>query len=252
MKINGLKHLNSNFYDSIMIRDRGLELKVDVKNDNGVDTIKISPSFYDGLRDLSDKEKVSEIVRYFLRNNKIKYLDDRCYVLRYKGHFLKVGGSRDLFLQLSSDNVEKGLVKEIINKYVVDRNEFLFKNQDIRNIEIFYGGNCPSYKVKEDILTIRLMSEGRKLCAFERNFLDWFIKQKIDNTTERIDACAQNYIYVATTRFGNNSGYYFKCDDFIISVDKDFYDRFYECIEKHNKTIIDSKKLQLTFYDYNN
>lgn len=33
MKINGLKHLNDNFYDSIMIRNKKDGLQVDVKND---------------------------------------------------------------------------------------------------------------------------------------------------------------------------------------------------------------------------
>ena len=59
MKINGLRHLNSNWYNSIMIRDRGLELKIDVKSDTSVDTIKVSPSFYEGIKDLSDKEKIT-------------------------------------------------------------------------------------------------------------------------------------------------------------------------------------------------
>lgn len=94
MKINGLKHLNSNFYDSIMFRDCGIELKVDVKNKDVVETIKTTPSFFDSIKDLSDKEKVSVIVKYFLRNNQISCLNDRDYVERYKGHFLSVKGTR--------------------------------------------------------------------------------------------------------------------------------------------------------------
>lgn len=260
MKINGLKHLNSNFYDSIMIRDRGLELKVDVKNDNGVDTIKISPSFYDGIRDLSDKEKISEIVRYYLRNNNVESLCDKFYLERYKGHFLRVGGTRNLFLQLSIDNVEKGLVKEIINKYIVDRYKFLIDNQDVKNIEIYYGENSPSYKRyvddfnynSENIISIRLMSREHILSSFEEKFIDRFIKEKVDNVDGYINAYANGLFCYNSGKlnFGEDSGYYFSSKDFILRIDKYFYYRFYKYVEEHNKYLEDSKKLQLNFDDY--
>ena len=260
MKINGLKYLNSNFYDSIMMRDRGLELKVDVKSNEDITTVKKSPSFYDSIKDLDDKKKVTEIVRYFLRNNSVNSLSDKFYLERYKGHFLRVGGTRDLFLQLSSDNVEKGLINEIINKYVVDRYKFLIDNQDVKNIEIYYGENSPSYKRyvddfnynSENIISIRLMSREHILSSFEEEFIDRFIKEKIDNADGCIKAYA-NGLFCYNSRklnFGEDSGYYFSSKDFTLKIDKYFYYHFYKYVEEHNKRFEDSKKLQLTFDDF--
>ena len=51
MKINGLKHLNSNFYDSIMIRNKANEIQVDVKTEDKIKTLKSSYSFFDRIKD---------------------------------------------------------------------------------------------------------------------------------------------------------------------------------------------------------
>lgn len=59
MKINGLKHLNSNFYDYIMIRNKKDEITIEVKNSVNVPTTKNNKTFYSTIKNLDEKEKTN-------------------------------------------------------------------------------------------------------------------------------------------------------------------------------------------------
>lgn len=265
MKIKGLKHLNSNWYDSIMIRNKTKEdIQIDVKSKNAPDTIKIDQSFYSKIKQLNDKEKINEIIRYFLNNNKIKCIDNNKYLENYKNNFVTISGSRDLFLKIEKGTFDTKINSEIINKYILDRNEFLINNIDIKNIEIFFGDNKSSYDIytdeyyykNEPVLSLRLFNNDRKLYKFEEDFLINFIKNKISSVAEEIQFKYSNglpqkiYFYgFNAMKFGDYRGNYIISSKFIINLDTVLFNKIIPLINEHNNELKNVKRLQITFDD---
>lgn len=263
MKINGLKHLNSNWYNSIMIRNKNFsDIQIDIKASNVPETIKTKPSFYEKIKSLNEKEKINEIIRYFLNYNKIKSLDNNKYLENYKKEFIAVTGSRELYLRIDKNKVDKEITQEIIKKYILDRNEFISNNINEKNIEIFFGDNETSYDIytedfyykNEPVLSLRLMNEERRLYQFEEDFLISFINLKISNVDEEIKYKYANglpqKIYfngIDAMRFGDYNGTYITCSKFIIKLDTKLLNKIIPMINEHNNKIKHMKKLQLTF-----
>ena len=191
MKINGLKNLNSNWYDSIMIRNINNNIKVDVKNKVDISKINCKNKFYNRIKKLSLKERVSEIIRYYLNNNKI-YSLEQDILGKYSGTFINIRGTRNMYLKLNKDNVEPSIVGEILNKYILDRNKLM--DLEIKNIEIYFSNKGTSYNIyneefnykNEDVLSFRLIKCNDKLLSFEKDFFNNFIKNKVESVDEKI------------------------------------------------------------------
>lgn len=258
MKFNGLKHLNSNWYDYIMIRNlNSYETKIDVKCSDKINTLKSNPTFYNNIKCLDDKNKINEIIRYYLRNNKIHSLEDNAIIKHYDGNFIAIEGTRNLYLQLKEDSLDKEILDEIKEKYIRDRYEYLFNN-DFQNIEICLREKETSYYTyienEEEILSISLIVKDKTLLDFERKFFDKFIKYIFDKTDKKINYYVNGLsVYYARNfynlKFGEFFGLYFKSDKFLIKANKSLFNDLYSLMISHNNKIEDVKKLQLSF-DY--
>lgn len=260
MKFNGLKHLNSNWYDYIMIRNLNIdEIKVNIKNELKIDTLKNKKTFYDTIKHLSEKEKIKEIIRYYLRNNKIYCLNDKCQLSHYNGYFTVIEGERNLYLQLKEKTIDKEILDEIIKKYITDRYEYLFNN-DFGKIDIGCSYKESSYYIDiyrnevEKVLNINLKENNKKLLSFEENFIMNYINYLFNKTEKEIyfrsvDISIYMYKHYETLNFGEFPGLYFYNDDFIIKVNNGLLNKIYPLMINHNKMFKESKKLQLTIND---
>ena len=254
MKIVGAKHINSNFYDSLMIRSKKEGLQIDAKGSNKINTKIEKQSFCNLIKKLSDKEQINEIIRYYLRNNKICKLRNG-YVEYYDGKFIIVEGSRNLYIQVQKSSVDTNILKDIIKKYKNDRLNFLYNN-NFKNIEIYFGGDEMSYSTYSDkdkeILQLRLASKDGVLNKNEEIFFMNYIKYLFDRSEDTIEAYARDgyYIYkkgIDNACFGDYSGYYVRFDDYIIKLDSKLYFKILDLVIEHNKNLAKINKLQLTF-----
>lgn len=258
MKISSLKHLNSNWYNTIMIRNlNSCETKVDVKCYDKIQTTKSNYTFYNHIKNLNDKDKIKEIIRYYLRNNKIYSLEDDAIIKHYDGNFIAIEGTRNLYLQLSEGSLDKEILDEIKEKYIRDRYEFLFNNT-FKNIEIRLYNNISSYYVYEEnnekILSIHLLAKGKELLSFEKDFLDQFTNYLFNNTDSKIyyysEGLSSYYVKnYHNLKFGEHPGIYFKGTNLVISINRNLFNDFYDLMYCHNNKIEEAKKLQLTFGD---
>ena len=114
MRINGAKYLNNNWYETIMIRNMDNGIQVDVKSKTKPETIKNEFSFTQELKDLTDKDRISEIIRYFLRNNKIKYIGYNS-VPNHHGKFFSIIGSRNLYINVDKEYLDERIISEIFS-----------------------------------------------------------------------------------------------------------------------------------------
>ncbi|MBQ3021144.1 MAG: hypothetical protein IJD92_02830 [Bacilli bacterium] len=262
MKINGLKHLNNNWYDSIMIRNTDSnETKINIKNKDNINSIYNS-SFSDSIKYLSEKDKINEIIRYYLRNNKIYSINDKTKLEYYDGYFIAIEGTRNLYLQLKDNSIDKEVLEEIKEKYISDRYEYLY-NLDIKNIDFSYFIDESSYYVSkyrnevEDVLNIQLKSNDNKvLSKFEKDFLLDYIKYLFSKTDQKIyerhvGISIYMYKYYDTLKFGEFPGIYIGNKDFILKINYSIFKEIDGLIYRHNKNIEDSKKMQLSLLKKN-
>lgn len=262
MKINGLKHLNSNWYKSIMIRNIDEEnVQVNVKNDKiAIPLLNSSNSFNSNFKKLSTEEQIEKIIEYYLKYNKICGLHYKD-LPRYEDKFNIIEGSRDLFIQVRKDLIKPEVNDAIIKKYFHDRDEFVYR--DCENMQYFCFGTdiWPSYKITKDFfskhnviyLSMYLKEHNGKLIDCEENFIINFIKYKLDKVNEKIHF---GYSYrgyhkdLDEYNFMDDAGYYIYCDDFVIRLSDKLYYKVYDLLLKHNNRIDNVRKLQLTLgYD---
>ena len=258
MKIDGISNLNSNFYDSIMIRKIENDYIINVKSKKKINTIKDEKSFYKRIKMLSEKEKISEIIRYFISNNKICALYNG-YKSHYDGKFSVINGSRELDLQIDKYDIDSKVLNEIIYKYRVDRDEIFNKN-NIMKINIHQSIESSYYIVNDDYfcdevpyIVLNLKSDEEVLLEYEKQFFVEFVKRMINESNEVLNVKYKSYggsIYDKS--FMNHSGMYIYTNDFIIRMDYSLYYEIKNIIEKHNENIKTSKVLQLKFNDYIN
>lgn len=254
MKVNGIKYLNSNLYDKIIIRRLEEGIKIDIKGKSKINTIKTSTIFYDEIKNLSDKEKISEIVEYFLRNNKIQHLEDRKKLTHYNGKFTVIGGPRELLMQIKKEDIDNNILKLLKEKYIKDREEFLIKHNDIELICIGESFYKSSYQMIENdfyrevpYININLKQCRGKLEDFEYDFFMKFIEEKINNS-EKIICVSPKEKAIIELRAGE---VYLKCDECTICLSHELYLRIQHLIYNHNLLFEETKKLQLTFEGYN-
>lgn len=260
MKINGLKHLNNNFYDYIMIRNLDMEYtKIDVKSDLKIDTLKNKNTFYNNIKNLSEKDKIKEIIRYYLRNNKIYSITDKCELSHYDGYFTVIEGNRNLYLQLKENSLDKEILNEIKEKYIMDRYQYVTKN-DFNKIDISYSyreSSCYLDKYRneiENVLNITLKDNDGRLVKFEEEFILNYMNYLFSKSDKKINYYPVGIsIYMNkhfdTLKFGEYPGLYYYNDDFIIKVNNNLMKKIDHLVYNHNKYLNDVKKLQLSLSD---
>lgn len=200
LQIKGQKYLNGNRYQRIRMRNINQELEkgmIDVQVKNKVkpeNSVTISsmptstPKFMDTIKDLSEIEKIEEILEYFARNNTIDKMVEENGI-----HFFSNGGRQlDIEMGFKVENKVclENAVKKLIYNYLDSRLQFLDSCQDC-SFEIV-GNNVQSfYEAYEDLdgsnetVWLYLMSDKEelydfgKLRNFEKSFIENFVLEKI-------------------------------------------------------------------------
>lgn len=248
MKFHGKNHLNSNMYKKLRIKENKSEIEVVAIPDERfkkVELVKtVTPYITDTITELTEKEKLREIVEYFLRNNII------CEIIQ-KDDKIVVTSTSDRQLILSLSRKHTAILNMIIEKYKNDRLKFIeecnVEKVHIRNTYIDQHfniiSNTSSYQVaytnndkNEEVLLITLMSKGDKLAKFDEEFIDEFMKDFISKS-EQIHAIADYY----NMKYGWFSNYK------MIELPSNLFKKYHTDTLNHNYHFNKENKKQLCF-----
>lgn len=212
LQIKGQKYLNANWYQSIKIKsikrnlDRGLievKIKKRVANENEVTISTMStstPKFMDTIKDLSEIEKVKEVLEYFERNNRIYKMIEGNGV-----HFFSTS-DRCLDLEMGFHEKDKAYIdrpiRKLIYNYLDSRLQFLDSCRSF-SYEIVGIEGQGAYGMYEDLegsnetVWLYLMSDKEelydfgKLRNFEKQFIENFVLEKIRE--QGVSAIVEDY-----------------------------------------------------------
>ncbi|MBP3635250.1 MAG: hypothetical protein J6J17_02160 [Bacilli bacterium] len=246
MKFNGKKHLNSNMYKKIRIKEKNTEVIVSAIPDErfkNVETLKLSiMCITDFIKDMNEEDKVKEITEYFLRNNTIcGLIDDK------NGIIVNSVSGRQLVISLSCKY--RGILNLIYEKYQNDRLKFLSEtNIDTIHITEIYLNkvyriitHASIYQVvnidNKDVIHLNLFSDkAEEIAKFDLNFIDNYIRNFINNSPSFIWSICNSY---AST--------YFIFDlNKKIYLPYDLYEKYEQEVIKHNHFIENEDKKQLS------
>lgn len=194
----GQKHLNSNFYESIILEQKNDFVEVKTTLDKRLKNVlplklNITP-FMSKIADLSDYEKLEETVAYFLRNNKICEIEQS-----NKGIIVKSDSSRKLVLKIGQEY--SNLMKMIIDKYNIDRLEYIDqcnqKNIHIRTVHFNdklkiingvsnYFEGYDKDNPNQTALVLTLISQKGEIATFDKKFIIQYIKDIIESCENEI------------------------------------------------------------------
>lgn len=228
MNISGVKSLCLDTYSSIIIRTKNKdEVQIDVKNKNK-DLKKTEEKLsYDELKELSLTELLNKIIKYYLENNTLNYINDLEHIDRYEGKFFIALGTRNIGIQVPKNILDKNNIKLIIKKYIKDRNNYLNSN-NINNIVILES-NKSSYEIIEDKLILSLkINSKQELLNFEKDFLINYIKKQINSISEKVKIT-----------YSSTSGYNISSSNFFILLSENIYEIISNLILEHNKKFKD-------------
>ena len=204
IKYIGKKHLNSNFYKQIVLKQESDFVKVRTVVDErlkNVTSIELDTKpITSRIEDLDDYHKIEEIILYFLRNNTICELSQEADKL-----VITSTSSRTLVLKLGKKYTP--LIKNIIDKYNIDRLEYIDKCNE-RNIHIrtlylddklhiisgtssYFEGYEKSDKNKT-ALVLTLASKKGKIATFDKAFITEYIKEVL-HTSDKEATIINNY-----------------------------------------------------------
>jgi len=259
MVVRNQKALNACSYNKIYIGDN-----VNVYGGKRrLETILIT-KFTDSIKGLSDIEKKQEIVRYFLRNNRIcsvRFLKDKFeYVdnigVTYK-EYLVVQSLNGKTLRIRKEDVSDELLKEIYFKYECDRldyftnNEFdgyvihqgvenpKFKSYFSENIEDYYRLILPDEFIGKNILFLSFEPTNGKINDVDKKILEIIL---YSGEMMTVDGFLGSYVYRIKT--GDRIYKYLKIDS------KLDYDVFYPMVRKREESKKEEKKMVLRMEEF--
>lgn len=277
VKISTKKKLDSNFYNSIMIREVDGNFFVKISGNKSSDEYEsVSLKLSDNFKGLTDGKKIICIVDSFLENATIDGIEvDICHV-GYGGKFIKVSGTRKLYLQLNNPELLRIIIKMIKNKYNRDRYKSIIESEDnlysiaLREKSSSYGmefvscSDC-SLECSGDrcpkSMTFNLMYVNGKIVGFDKKFIERFIYDKLwEFGCEATVVEETNPIKLAGgTVIGNSIKAYsivsgnlsirFECStftkDYVCSFCNEIVDKYNSKLEKDILQIDSYKKRQL-------
>ena len=127
---------------------------------------------------------LTHIVNSFISENKIVKLEDELEIFDCPGIYSLVAANNneELYLHLTKDDESLKNIENIINKYVSDRNSFIFENlKQIKKLELNLT-NKTSYEKTEDGFVLNLKyDKDKKIHEMEKNFLMNLFKVLFDN-----------------------------------------------------------------------
>ena len=168
MKIEGIRQLDQNFYDTIVVRNG--EIKV---NGKVLDTVTLGKSFSESLRGKSDEEIKNAVIEYFLRYNRINFISSD--FSRINGLMFYVGSQSEKLLIIDNDEMSESKAK-ILRRYISDRDNFLYNSTaSTYTINTNYA-NSSSYNITRDgNIRFNLARESTGIPQYESEFLERFI-----------------------------------------------------------------------------
>ena len=174
MKIEGIRQLDQNFYDTIVVRNG--EIKV---NGKVLDTVTLGKSFSESLRGKSDEEIKNAVIEYFLRYNRINFISSD--FSRINGLMFYVGSQSEKLLIIDNDEMSKSKAK-ILRRYISDRDDFLYNSSaSTYSINTNYA-NSSSYNITRDgNIRFNLARESTGIPQYESEFLERFINHIFDD-----------------------------------------------------------------------
>lgn len=248
IKYIGKKHLNSNFYKRINLKQENGFVKVravvEDKFKNTPITKLDTKVITDQIDGLDDYESVKEIISYFLRNNTI------CEISQESDKLI-ISSTSKRTLTLSLSNEYSPLLKLIVDKYNNDRLQFLDKCDNKKNVYIrtlhlndfgkiisgtsnyFEGYNKYDYSDKSIVLT--LASKKGEIVNFDKKFIMEYIKEIINNRSKEI-ICFNRY---------DRTGLWLLLDGRTIKVPEDISREVYLLVFNRNVEIKEMNNKQL-------
>jgi len=195
VKISTKQQLDSNFYNSLTVRevDGNFFVKVSGNKSNG-DYVITSLKLSDNFKGITDDKKIICIVDSFLENATIDSIEVDAFHVGYGGKFIKVSGTRTLYLQLDNKELLKVIISMIKNKYNRDRYKGIIGSDDsLYNISLSektssYGKEFVSCEdCCEDCsndycpkpMTFKLMYVNGKIVGFDKKFIERFIYDRL-------------------------------------------------------------------------
>lgn len=254
VKINGLKYLDANRYDEIMIREKD-GFQIDVKAQNlEFNELLILKKFQGEsvfkkisteLKDKTDYEKLNIIIKKYLEYSNINGIANTYHLVHYDGWFRKISGTRNLYLQISNPNFQY-IYLLILKKYIDDRLKFCYTNNEINNILINTSINS-SYSVKENSIDLELMRNENGIAQIEKEFIIDFISNKLSQVN-KIAYLNHNCTIIKYTNTKDVfSHIYITCGNLNIEINgtMELLELLEELITNHNNELEQSKKMQL-------
>lgn len=248
--IKGLKLMNANSYDKIIIRENNGNYTVDVKGSLlKIPTLSLSYQFLDSLPGTNSEDKIIYIIEEFLRYSAINCVTDHQYLSRYAGYFSVIKGNRELDLRLINKSKFQCIPSMVMNKYCNDRISFCDYNKDINQIDFYTKGEQTSYQKKDvnfgSYLEFYLITKNNKLPEFEKKFIKDFLNDRLNQIGETATIENKN-MWSGHTEDYVNLGYFLTCGNLVVSIDNiTLLPEFISVVDKYNKTLETEKKMQL-------
>ena len=243
--------LDSNSYNKLIIREDDGNFFVKVSGDKLDEKFEfLSYRLTDSLKSMTDSEKIIAIVESYLENAFVNSIESSRTCLGSPGLFIKVSGSRELYIRIENKELLNRVVKMIKEKHIRDRYYYIM-NSDIKNsynIVLNKGVSCynrefiscddceyridceKSNGVCPKQIQFRLMFSNGKLVSFDEKFIERFIYDKlwdvglIANVIEIVhDICLCGGEKVGTVV----DGYYITCGNLKIRFNCSVFSREY-------------------------
>lgn len=168
MKIEGIRQLDQNFYDTIVVRNGIIKV-----NGKLLDTVTLDNSFSESLRGKSDKEIKDAVIEYFLRYNRINFISSD--FSRINGLMFYVGSQSEKLLIIDNDEMSESKAK-ILRRYISDRDDFLYNScASTYSINTNYANSSSYNTTREGNIRFNLARESTGIPQYESEFLERFI-----------------------------------------------------------------------------
>lgn len=170
MKIEGIRQLDQNFYETITVRDGVIKVSSKV-----LDTVTLGKSFSESLRGKSDEEIRKAVIEYFMDYNRLNFISDD--FSRVTGPIYYVGSESGKLL-LINDQTSEEEKKRIIDKYVRDRYYFLYNHpSDMYGLNVNYGDTSSYSITRSGSVKFNLSRNNGILPEYESTFVERFLDE---------------------------------------------------------------------------
>lgn len=238
-----LKYLNNNDYDRIMIIEEKLNtsysLNILKSKEKCEKQLSLEPnSFSEKIKDLSENQKVEQIIYQFLKSNPITSISNNHRISNYPYLFnLIKGDNASLAVRLFCD---KQILSKCWSKYELDRYDYLNHEKDVIWYEIFSSENTSSYTEElyfgQRVIQLTLIKKDEKLWWKDEKFLKTWLIQKLEEQGKYAECNIDKEVDIPKL----------SCGDLIVLIpDELIYKKINKVVKQYNKSLENQKKLQL-------